>query len=366
MSGDAGPSTTPLPDVNNLARQIARLTDASLMELGTQLDPTARKRLLDCLGPSASPDRKGKKPVFPSLSKPKPKTLREQYVLLWSMHYDHHIPWIQDLRGFLTVMSEEKGNVSTCKDSKDPYKCWLEPADEQASTVMCLGPKRGIGPEYEKLKIRKPSTAKPKAAGMKTEGYVYYQLPSWVKGTCGHKMIDVPFEKMVVHKLVVIAHLVLANTPADQIPTDKECSHLCGNPWCWLHLDLETPSVNQDRGPCFDPANESKFQCTAHGTDPPVYCIRSRAASSLISGLLVDGKDPRENVELSTARKWWNERNQTSGINAVAYYNDVRKVGGKGLSGFQRAAKLLQTAMVGSPIKSLLRRRSPQSPSGTA
>jgi hypothetical protein len=354
MSGEAGPSTGPPQDVNQLARQISGLNDASLMALGELLPLSTRKRLQEALAPSdRTPDRKGKRPAL--FSKPAVKTLRDLYILLRAMHYEHHIAWIQDLRGFCLVMSEEKGNVSTCKDSNDPYKCWLHPADDQASTVMCLCPKRGSGQEYEKLKIRKPSTAKPKAAGMKTEGYVYYQIPTWVKETCVQKGIEPPFAKMVVHRLVLLAHLVLADTPVDQVPTDMECSHLCGNPWCWLHLDLETASVNQSRGPCFDPANEIKFPCNSHGTDPPLYCVRSRAASSLIPGLLVDGKDHRREVELSTARRWWDERDLPSGTNAIEYYIRVRKVGGKGPTGLQKAGELLRSAFVGSPLVTLLR-----------
>lgn len=349
----AGPSS-----VNNLASLAANLDDASLMEFSAQLDSETRKRLLECLGPG-SPDRKGKKPVL-SRPPPPPKTLREQYILLRDMHYNHHIAWIQDLRGFLIVMSEEIGNISTYTDFKDPYRCWEAPANDDASTVMCLGPKRGSGQAYDKLKIRKPSTAKPKAAGMKSEGYVYYQLPAWVKDTCAQKSIPVPFAKMVLHKLVLLAEFVLANKPADQVPTDQDTSHLCGNPWCWLHLRLESASLNQARGPCFDPANESKFPCNAHGTSPPVYCIRSRTASSLIPGLLTNGKDTRADVELTLARKWWDERGQSSGRNAVAFYNDVRAVGGKGLSGFQRAANLMTAnTLIGTPLKKLLK-RSPQ------
>jgi len=368
MSGEAGPSTMPPEDIDQIVESINNLDDASIMDISSRLNPAARKRLLESLGSIPSPDPKGKRRALFRTTKPA-KTLLEQYRLLRVLFYEHHINWIQDLRGHLLVNSEEKGNVSTCKNYKNAYKCWEEPADNQASTVMCLCPKRGAGPEYEKLKIRKPSKDSPKEAGSEdTEGYVYYQVPSWVKGTCKSKGIDVPFEKMVVHRLIVLAHLVLAKTPDDQVPTDMECSHLCGNPWCWLHLTMETASVNQARGPCFDPANEEKFACPGHATDPLIYCIRSRAASSLIPGLLVDGRDPREEVELSTARKWWNQKELPSGQNAVAFYNDLRKVGGS-VSGTQKAAKLMlsaKNAILGSPMVAALmgRRNGNGAPSG--
>jgi hypothetical protein len=358
MSGEAGPSVpapTPPPDVNNLARQISTLSDASLEQLGAQLDPATRKRMLHCLGPNVAPS-KGKKPARSLFAKvPEAKTLREQYRLLRDMHKHHHIAWIQDLRGYLIVMSEEIGNISTYTDPKDPYTCWEHPADDRASTVTCLGPKRGPS-EVRKVQIRKPEKAPPKSGVGKSEGYVYYQIPSWVKTTCNDKNIVVPFSKMVLHKLVMIAQMVLEDRPVEDVPIDMECSHLCGNPWCWLHLTLETASVNQARGPCFDPALDN-HACNNHGS--PFYCIRSRAASSLIPGLLVDGKDMREDIELSIARQWWNGRNQVSGKDAVSYYLDVRAVGGKGLTGFQRAANLLlNKAWVGTPLKALLQRRS--------
>jgi len=269
------------------------------------------------------------------------------------MHYEHHIPWIQDLRGFLLVMSEERGNISTCANYKDPYKCWEVPANDDASTVKCLAPKRGTGPED--AKVRKPSNAKPKAKGMLSEGYVYYQLPKWVKETCAQKGIQVPFEKIVLHRLVYLAHLVLENLAEEAVPTDKESSHLCGNPWCWLHVQLETPSVNQMRGPCFDPANARP--CDGHGTDPVLYCIRSKAASSLIPELLVDGKDERKQVELGFSRDWWDRRNSDSGKNAIQYYQSVRAVGGKGRTGLQIASDFISKSatVLGSPLLRLRR-----------
>jgi hypothetical protein len=354
MSGEAGPSGPPAPPLNLLARQISGLDDAALRELGEQLTPETRKRLRDNLassGQTPPSDRKGKRSLFNPKPAP-PKTLRELYVLLRDMHKVHEIAWIQDLRGFVTCMSEERGNISTCRDSKDPYKCWEDPPDEEASTVKCLAPKR------EGKDIRKPSTAKPKAAGMKTEGYVYYQIPAWVKDTCGNKNIAVPFSKIVLHKLVLLADLVLKDKEADEIPTNMECSHLCGNPWCCLHVVLETSSVNQDRGPCFDLANEKKFACTGHGTDPVLYCIRSREASSRVPGLLVDGKDQRAEVVVEIARTWWNQRNDESGKNAVRFYSGVRKVGGKGAAGHQIAAGFHAAAkIIGTPLKTLMQRK---------
>jgi hypothetical protein len=107
-----------------------------------------------------------------------PKTLTEQYQLLSKYYWEWKLDWIQFLRGYITTMFEERGNISVNEDRKDPYKRWRSGQNTTASTALCLAPivsddKKGKQPEKA-------------AKGNKlSEGYVYFQMPSWLKGCCG-------------------------------------------------------------------------------------------------------------------------------------------------------------------------------------
>lgn len=142
------------------------------------------------------------------------------------------------------------------------------------------------------------------------------------------------------------------------IPDGLESSHFCGNEWCVLHLGWETKSVNQDRGPCFEPTRDN-LACNGHNSSPLVYCIRSRAASSLVPGLLnAQGKDTRPICEIPTVRRWWNERDSVSGRQAKELYLDVLKTGGKGgATGKQKMVAFVQRIahVLSSPLKKKLK-----------
>lgn len=283
---------------------------------------------------------------------PAQKTLREQYQLLYEYYWEMHLDWIQFLRGFITTQFTERGNISVVEDRKDPYARWLSGPNASASTALCLAPR------LDDKRVRKPEKAA--KAGKSSEGYVYFQMPTWLKESVAAVDKPVAFEKISLHRLALIADMVLNHVDSSSIRDSVESSHFCGNEWCTLHLGWETKSVNQDRGPCFDPTR-ANLPCSGHNSNPLVFCVRSREASSRVPRLLNgEGQDTRSICEIPTVRRWWNERDSESGRRAKTFYEDLLKSGGKGMTGAEKVrggGGSIIAKWFSSPLKGILKKK---------
>jgi hypothetical protein len=306
--------------VKNLSDSLSALTDDEMNALGKALDPVTSNRLQLMLRALKS-------------SSKKTKTLSEQVQNLSEYYHEHKLDWIQFLRGYLTTHYEERGNVSIIEDRKDAFARWQSGPNEDESTVRCIVPKNG-GPH------RAPD---------KKDGYNYFQMPKWLKDSVAAKQIDPVFEKIGLHRLALIADMVVNEVDVSSIG-DVEASHICGQEWCILHVRPESSSLNQERGPCFNRERDDTVICSS-----VIPCIRSRKASSRDGILNSEGRDTRTATENPIVGKWWNERATESGKRAEQFYSEMVKSGGKGPTGSQKMMNFVANCDDNSILSTVLK-----------
>lgn len=194
------------------------------------------------------------------------------------------------------------------------------------STALCLVPKAGGG-------------TSPAAK----DGYVTFNIPAlWVDLL--RASTESPYslgKKSAAHRLILLgSEIPPAAVEGGEI---TEASHICGNPFCLRHLRWETKSLNQSRGPCFRATAENKaIPCNGHGTNPKVYCIRTRDCAfepeqcndpqvEAVNGRVV--KDERDMAECLLIREYLRETEADRERRRAAY--DAVKGGGRGVTKFQ-------------------------------
>lgn len=158
------------------------------------------------------------------------------------------------------------------------------------------------------------------------DGYVQFNIPGFwrelAKGANLEKRHSLKQKKIAAHRLLLLAaEDVEIPQPGDQ------GSHLCGNPWCALHVTWESASNNQARGQCFNPVTDT-IPC-GHEQAFGIACVRTKSSPKWDGTAWQEGgMDDRTSTQNPFVRRWMAAKNTPEGLVATNAYKQATNVGG--------------------------------------